>query len=175
MRKSRKYFIKTLSLNLIREIFNGVEKFVKTPYFKKRLEKFNLDNSYFTTIGLGQMLNKTNSRRRTLFKLFINGRFPMYVEFNPRSCDMGESTPNHHVRINLANIDNYQDLRTTIIHELTHLFDERDTREFAHYSYEDNPLEVSAREMENWFLNKFFFRDLMWKIYRKELIRQRKI
>ena len=87
---------------------------------------------------------------------------------------MGESTPNHHVRINLANIDNYQDLRTTIIHELTHLFDERDAREFVHYSYEDNPLEVSAREMENWFLNKFFFRDLMWKINRKELIRQRK-
>ena len=175
MRKSRKYFIKTLSLNLVREIYRGVDKFVRTSYFKKRLEKFNLDNSYFTTIRLGEMLRDTNTHRRTLFKLIIDDRFPMYVEFNPRSCDMGESIPNHHVRINLANIDNYQDLRTTIIHELTHLFDGRDFREFSHYSYEDNPLEVSAREMESWFLNKFFFRDLMWKIYRKELIRQRKI
>lgn len=174
MRKSRKYFIKTLSLNLIREIFNGVEKFVNSSYFRRRLERFDLSNPYLTTVHLGKILSKTNTRRRTLFKLLIDGRFPMYVEFNPRSCDMGESTPNHHVRINLANIDNYQDLRTTIIHELTHLFDERDAREFVHYSYEDNPLEVSAREMENWFLNKFFFRDLMWKINRKELIRQRK-
>lgn len=175
MRKSRKYFIKTLSLNLVREIYRGVEKFVRTSYFKKRLEKFELDNSHLTTIRLGEMLSNLNTRRRTLFKLFINGRFPMYVEFNPKSCDMGESIPNHHVRINLANIDNYQDLRTTIIHELTHLFDGRDFREFAHYSYEDNPLEVSAREMESWFLNKFFFRNLILKIYRKGLVRQRKI
>ena len=91
MRKSRKYFIKTLSLNLVREIYRGVEKFVRTSYFKKRLEKFELDNSHFVTIRLGEMLRDVNTRRRTLFKLIIDDRFPMYVEFNPNSCDMGES------------------------------------------------------------------------------------
>ena len=159
MRKSRKYFIKSLSLTLSKEIFNGVEKFVNSPYFRRRLERFDLSNPYLTTVHLGKILSETNTRRRTLFKLTINGKFPLYVEFNPMSCDMGESMPRQHVRINLANIDSYQDLRTTIIHELTHLFDERDVKDFVHYSYEDNPLEVRARNMESWFLNKFFFRD----------------
>lgn len=166
MRKSQKYNIKKLSRVITKQIFRGVEMFLNDRYFKKKLANYNYKNSFLNTIALGTILRKENVRRRTLFKLVINQKFPLFVEFNPNSCDMGECLPRHHVRINLANIDNYKDLRTTIIHELTHLFEKRDIKDFVYYSYEENPLEISAREMEDWFLNKFFFRKLLQKSHK---------
>ena len=159
MRKSRKYFIKTLSRQLTKDIFKGVEQFLKTPYFRKRLVNHSWENKFLATMKLGDMLYDINTRRRTLFKLSIIDKFPLYVEYNPDTTDMGSCLPFHHIRINLANIDNYKELRTTIIHEMTHLFDERDIKDYSHYSYENNPIEISAREMEDWFLNNFFFKN----------------
>lgn len=156
MRKSRKYFIKKLSLELTRKIFMGVDKFLKDPYFKKRLENQHWTNIYFATIGLGKMLSEANTRRRTLFRILLNNKIPLYVEFNPKSDEMGCCIQGNQIRINLANIENYLELRTTIIHELTHLYDERDAADFEHYPYEDCPFENRARTMEQWFIEKFF-------------------
>jgi hypothetical protein len=155
MRKSKKYFIKKLSLELTRQVFIGVEKFLKDSYFKKRLENQRWQNVYFATLKLGEMLLKVNTRRRILFKIPLQNNLPMYVEFNPKSDEMGCFVPDNQIRINLANIHDYLDLRTTIIHELTHLFDERDVRNFENYSYDECPFEIRAREMEKWFVEKF--------------------
>ena len=56
MRKSRKYFIKTLSRQLTKDIFKGVEQFLKTPYFRKRLANHSWENKFLATMKLGDML-----------------------------------------------------------------------------------------------------------------------
>lgn len=159
--KSYKYKILYIANSVIDDCLKIVDELFRKKFYKDKLKKYT-DNKNITNFhllgNLKLILSYSHTHTRTLFYI-INNNIKFNFIYNKKENWSGLCLPGEAISINIAQCGYcVNDIRSCIIHELVHYFDQElifDSSSYCNiesdYDYCINRFELPAFLMEAWY------------------------